>query len=378
MSSKDIKDDTSLVEELEKIEREYAAKEKKKFPWLWPLLGVAIIAVLVVKLVILPGANDSGNTTTGGSGGTVGPNGLINAGDSDTIGYVSDWKELAITDSADGAIRISFPDKVDASTITVENLYMDRSVNVTIPGITAKGYAFGTVEADTDVVKTAAYREVSGTVVVSVSVDGVWDYEVAVENNRIVLTPYKAAEKNDLVVMIMPVGGTSLIGPDYLMSEIGITTETAKITEFLGNENNIRYYVTNDIGSERAFTDVIAFYLDLQPDMVICIGLSKENDTAVYGMKAQYDDAYFDTRISNVNLAEALLRNVATTAKDKALSIDAAVDESSLKYFACPAAYISIGYVSNEQELALLLKEDYLKEIAKGIVNGTLEVKENF
>ena len=76
----------------------------------------------------------------------------------------------------------------------------------------------------------------------------------------------------------------------------------------------------------------------------------------------------------NVQWAYALTRNVTIACGNRAIGLVPATDDSVLMQLNMPAAEISLGHISNEQERSLLMMQDYRGQLAEGLANALTEV----
>ena len=100
-------------------------------------------------------------------------------------------------------------------------------------------------------------------------------------------------------------------------------------------------------------------------------------DIKAFGASATYNDAFYRNGFENGDFAEILLRNVARTAKTRAVSLDKCKEDNViLSAISVPAASVNVGTITNEEEAALLRTDDYILHIAEGIVDALDSVTE--
>lgn len=109
----------------------------------------------------------------------------------------------------------------------------------------------------------------------------------------------------------------------------------------------------------------------------ICASENTE-DPSVYGIQSFYNREYFIPEFGNVQLADAVTRNVTIASGNKAVGLQVAEDNSILEDIKIPATQVSIGFASNQKETALLDEEEYCEKIADGIVKAIVEVYDKF
>lgn len=281
----------------------------------------------------------------------------------------TEWNAMKIVSNAtNGRITVMLPAAVRADNITVENYYQERSILIKIKGAKASSFENTAIAGDTEKVLLAAYRESQGYLCISILFDGVYDFVISQDAMQLVMAPYKATSRYEHIVAIVP--------ETDVYDEFDLTAAVAnKIAEIYSSED-IRVYTTRSRGSERSDEDLIAFLNDCGADTVIFVGVEASEDTAKYGMSAEYYSKYYLPELSNATIAEALLRNAAISANNRANEVKDEDIDSRLHLLTIPAARINIGYISNEKEYTLLQSEDYQENIARGIITAINEVRQ--
>ena len=110
----------------------------------------------------------------------------------------------------------------------------------------------------------------------------------------------------------------------------------------------------------------------LDADYYVELSLGSDvSDTKVFGMSAVYNSSYYRNELENVDFADALLRNAALFASDRAVRLESADEEDViLMALKIASARLNAGTITNPKEAGLLLKDEYLDKIAEGIVNA--------
>lgn len=115
--------------------------------------------------------------------------------------------------------------------------------------------------------------------------------------------------------------------------------------------------------------DVIAA---LNADYYIGLTLSANlDDLKEFGMSGVYNELYYRNGFENVDFANAVLRDAAVAASNRALGLyKATEDDIILMALEVPAVCFRAGTISNSKEAELLASGDYLDKIAEGIINS--------
>lgn len=302
----------------------------------------------------------------------------------------TDWTVMntkSITGSE--SFIVPLPMTAVSNGISVENYYQDHTLFVRIKGSRAGNFENTGIEGAVDHIVSAAYREYSGELHISLLMDGVWDYDISKESGKLVITPYKAHDRYDKVILLVPaydMRDADDVTARVAESAIGILAENEALAgqDPLSGEGSTssekavaRIYSARTPGNARTEEEIFALIRDCEADAVVFLELSESTDPQDYGMRAVYNDEYFLPGINNALVAETFLRNIAVSASDKAISIDGAQADDILKMIEKPSARISIGFLTNEKEYGFLKDERYRKKIAEGIINAIKEVCEN-
>ena len=94
-------------------------------------------------------------------------------------------------------------------------------------------------------------------------------------------------------------------------------------------------------------------------------------DTKDFGMSAIYNSHYYRNGFENVDFADAVLKNCAVSSVNRAKGLfEADPDDVMLMALKMPAVRLKAGTITNNTEVQLLLKDDYLDRIATGIIDA--------
>lgn len=300
----------------------------------------------------------------------------------------TDWTVVDTKDtSSDGSFFIPIPMTAISNSVSVENYYQDHTLFVRIKGARGSSFENAAIEGDTEHILTAAYRENSGELHLSLYMDGVWDYDISKENGKLVITPYKAHDRYEKVIMLVPAYDmrdeddvTAKVAEAAISLMMGTGEEGSPETQIQsapGEKELARVYSVRNPGNTRTEEEIFNLIRDSEADIVVFLELSESTNAEDYGMRAVYNAEYFIPGINNATVAEAFLRNIAVSASDKATAVDEAGEDDILKQLEIPSARVSIGYLSNAEEYGYLKDKRYREKIAEGIVNAIKEVCEN-
>ncbi|MBR4760088.1 MAG: N-acetylmuramoyl-L-alanine amidase [Lachnospiraceae bacterium] len=107
-------------------------------------------------------------------------------------------------------------------------------------------------------------------------------------------------------------------------------------------------------------------------DLFISLHARSDADTTLHGMSAVYNASFYSPRIQNAELAYDLLKNMEDATKEKSLGMFDADRDADIMSLMIPSVELSLGQLSNAQDVKLLMRDDYRDKLASGIADGIL------
>ncbi|MGN1315233.1 MAG: N-acetylmuramoyl-L-alanine amidase [Lachnospiraceae bacterium] len=193
-------------------------------------------------------------------------------------------------------------------------------------------------------------------------------------------TILKEKEQYTFIVVVNPAhGGTNLGNVVNDLQEKEITLAVGRFLEELASEGDIGIFVIRkddtDISNESRGKLIGA----VEPDMVLDLHVNADPDNErTQGTAVVYNGDFYISRMTNVGLADIILRQLVITIQGKANGIFS--DEEGryplLHICRVPAVSIEMGYLTNSEEASLLRKEEYQERLARGIYQGIIAARE--
>ncbi len=294
---------------------------------------------------------------------------------------VSDTKlTLENTSTEENVWSIPLIEGTKAEDVVMENRYMDKELWVYIRGITPEYYDENPMNGNVNSIVNAYCESQEDGILLKMEMDGVYEYRSTMENNALQLEFYRPQELYDMIVVIDPVGGGSQLGiTTQHWYEKNLVLQIAKIVQKKWDNQSIKIYFTRteDVLVEKEQRVELIEAVNADCYIGICASENTE-DTAIYGIQSFYNKEYFIPEFGNVQLADAVTRNVTIAAGNKAVGLQVAEESSILEDIKIPATQVSIGFLSNEKESALFEQEEYREKIADGIAKAITEVYDKF
>lgn len=275
---------------------------------------------------------------------------------------------------------IPLEDGIKAEDVVMENRYMDKELWIYIQGTTPGYYEENAIHGNVTPIVNAFFEPQEDGVLIKIEMSGVFEYRSTMENNALQLEFYRPHELYDMVVVIDPIGGGS---------ELGITTQdwyektlalrVAKSVQKKWDNQQVKLYFTRTEDVAVSEAQRVALTEDVNADCYIGICAAENpEDASQYGITGYYNGEYFIPELGNVQLTDAVTRNVTIASGNKAVGLQVAGEESILQDIKVPATQVSVGFLSNARESALLEESEYCDKLADGISKAITEVYEKY
>ena len=288
-----------------------------------------------------------------------------------------DGKELRLAQIADrpGALEIPLPADVKAENLIMENRYMDRELWIHIQCKDTKFYDNASVSADLSAVLRGRYEEQPDGVLLKFNMDTVKEYHSTMEGNILRVEGFLPKELYSYVVVVDPAGGGSEKGfCGYGYEEKELALQIARQVQKDVDLPDVKLYLTRLDDTEVSREERLSLIQAVDADLYLGIGAAQEpSDVNRYGIQCYYNEEFFIPDFGNADLADITTRAVTIAANNRALGLIPADEDSILAQIQIPAAQISVGFLSNEQERGLLQQEVYQEKLAGGILDAIEE-----
>lgn len=283
------------------------------------------------------------------------------------------------SDVGTNCFAIPLKEGLGAEDVMVENCYMQAELRIYIKSSDIDIYKKQAVWGDIASILSAQWEIQSDGILLRFRMDGIYEYQSSMEMDCLRLTVCMPHDLYRMVVVVDPLGGGSESGRTAggcMEKEVALAV-SGQLQSLMRNAD-IRLYFTRTEDRAVSVEERAALARAVDADIFINIGVGADEDTARYGVQGIYNSEYFIPEFGNVQMADVLVRNVAIAAKNRAIGLEEAGEESVLELLELPAARVEVGYVTNELERALLGQEEYRKKLAEGIAAAIEEVYGNY
>lgn len=187
-------------------------------------------------------------------------------------------------------------------------------------------------------------------------------------------------DQYDFIVIVNPAhGGTNLGNVVNDMQEKEITLAVGLKLEELGQEGDIGIFVIRTADIDISNDSRVELIKTVNPDMVLDLHANADPDNErTLGTSVLYNADFYHTKMTNVELADLLERELVTAISGKANGVFS--DEEGkyplLRMIQVPGVSVEMGYLTNSEEAALLKREDYQLKLAQGLYRGIVKARE--
>ncbi len=259
--------------------------------------------------------------------------------------------------------------------VVTENHYLSQELWIYLKDADQGFYESNSISGDRECLILGNLVKQKSGVLLKLKMSGVFEYESSLTENQLKITCINPKDIYKNIIVLDPLLAQETNkgdGKAKEQAEISLKIATLVIQEM--KQPNIKLYLTRT--DEHSITDEekVAFLETLDADGYIGIGVADEpKDLEQYGIFALYDDEYFIPSFGNVELSDALTREITKATSNKAIGLIQAQEDNVLKRIHTPAAQIFVGYFSNKEEQKLLLQDTYQQKIATGITRAITE-----
>lgn len=277
-----------------------------------------------------------------------------------------------------GSFCVPIPRGVKPEQVVMENRYMDREVWLHIQSEEVEFYSQNSIYGDVSSILEGHSEVRESGILLRLKMEEVMEYRSTLEGNVLTIACGNPHEMYDYLVVLDPMGGGSETGIDnYGILEKELALEVTRQVQRNFSMSNVRLYVTRSEDVDVSSESRTGFAESVRADMYIRIGaMADETDLEIYGIHGTYNGEYFIPGFGNAELADIVIKEVTIASSNRALGLTAANEDSILNRIGVPAVELSVGYLSNPQEEALLEQETYRNKLAAGIINAIKEACE--
>lgn len=273
-----------------------------------------------------------------------------------------------------GQLSIRLPEGVDGSSVVVSNDYVTQTVSVEIPGTDTAYFSSYPISGSSSYVDMLSYAKHGDKGIIEIVTDQVYELDTAYDSQYYYfnfLTPQEVYDK----VVVIDAGhggrapGATKQGVNEKDIDLAIALELKEILE--ENDQNIGFYFTRTDDSNPTFDQRVQLANKSNANLFISI---HNNSTAsgrmssIHGTQVMYDESSEASK----QFAQICLEEVTEEIGSKNKGLVKGDSIYIIRTSEVPVALIEVGFMTNEEELALLRSKEYQKQTAQGIYDAIL------
>ncbi len=273
---------------------------------------------------------------------------------------------------------IPLEDSIMAEDVQIENHYVEKELWIGLNGATNDFYSREYVTGNLEYVSHGGYDIVDGILWIKLAMKDTYEFESTMNNGKLTIKMAKPKEVYDKIVVIdAGHGGEDKGDIDGRLCEKDLALNVTLLLKEKLKDSDIKVYYTRTEDTAVDDEKRVSLANSVGADMFISIHTSYAEELTESGVTTIYNPHYFIQDFDSICLADKLERSVlaVTGAKAKGL-VEATEDNVLINEATVPVAQINIGYLSNEEESALLSQKEYQEMITDGIYNAIIEIYE--
>ncbi len=277
-------------------------------------------------------------------------------------------------------LRLELPKNVSRDHVTIENHYVDRTIDITIGGAGEDYLVSYPMIGKSDHIEDLNYFQEADGGTVQLAMEQVCELSLDWEEPYLYIDFVRPKERYDKIVVIDAGHGANMPGATIggVMEkdiDLAIVQELKRLFDAAGDETLGVYYTRLD-DSDPAFMDRSGLANDTGANLFVSIHNNSYPSPTVNGTTVLYDEKKPAGGNSSMHLASILLDKVTGALGSKNRGLSKGNEIYVIRTSEAPAALVEVGFMTNPAELSNLTSEAYQKKCAQGIYEGILQALE--
>lgn len=283
--------------------------------------------------------------------------------------------------------RITIPKLSEESSIEFEDIYINRQIRITVNNSIQGAYGKDMVTCGNNSINNVRIRDIlpegqEGAVktVITIELDGVYEYSVYEENNLYVIDMLDIHSVYDKVIVIDAGHGGGDVGcgsRDSNHYEKDITLSVVESLKEKLDATDIKVYYTRLKDETVYLRPRVSLANDVKADMFISIHCNYYDRYWLYevnGAEALYSSKNREMKALNIKLANIMIdKYTEEVAVRKRGIINRKSELYILKKSHVPSTILEMGFMSDKNDLKYLVNSKKREKIVSGIYNGIVE-----
>lgn len=297
----------------------------------------------------------------------------------ETMNY---YDETIPEDGADSGVtsylKIPLPEEVKEDDITIEDLYIDQTIKISINNIDENFFNDNPLVGSSDHISSVACIPSNGTAQIELILDSVYEYDAEFVDNSLNISFIEPKSLYSKVVVIDPGHGSKASGTVHfnaIEKEINLKI-VLKLKELL-DTSDIKAYYTRTEDTNPSFEARANLANNVNADFFISI--HNNGDTSAsssVGTEVLYNEKEEESTFGSKQLAQICQEEVVSELGTRDRGIISGSDIYIVRSSKVPVALVEVGFITNKTESANLKSESYQEKAAQGIYNAIVRAFE--
>ncbi len=274
-------------------------------------------------------------------------------------------------------IRLSLPQNVTAASVSINNKFVDRDIQISIKGIGKDYFTNYPILGKSDNIEDVTYDSEDLVGVIDIMLDDVFEVSMSSEGGYIYLDFVDPHEIYDYIVVVDAghgdnVPGATKMGVSEKDINLDIVLELKKL--FDRCDKNIGVYYTRVDDSNPSFENRVGLANDTDADLFLSV---HNNSTAsgrmssINGTEVMYEGG--DSSGESKAFASLCLNNLLAQLGCKSKGVVVGDEVYIIRESKSPVALVEVGFMTNIKELEDLQDKEYQQKAARAMYNAVLQ-----
>ncbi|WP_028235056.1 N-acetylmuramoyl-L-alanine amidase family protein [Pseudobutyrivibrio sp. MD2005] len=274
-------------------------------------------------------------------------------------------------------IRLLLPKNVTSASVDIENIYVNKTIVITINGIGKDYFSEYPMRGSSDNIVDVTYDSEDLVGVIEITLDDIREVKMTAEGESVYLDFIDPHEIYDYVVVVDAghggnVPGATKGGVYEKDLNLGIVLELKKL--FDRNDKNIGVYYTRTDDTNPTFANRVGLANDSEADLFLSV---HNNSTAsgrmssINGTEVMYEGG--DSSGESKKFASICLNHLLVELDSKSKGTVVGDEVYIIRMSKPPVALVEVGFMTNQRELDLLQDSEYQRKAAQALYDSVLE-----
>jgi N-acetylmuramoyl-L-alanine amidase len=293
----------------------------------------------------------------------------------------SDEEDVAAALDFTQQLRMELPKNITGDEIEIENHYVTRTIDITVPGAGEDYLIRYPMIGKSDNIENLQYLSEDGNGVLELTMEHVYELSLDWDDQYLYIDFVSPRDIYDKIVVIDAGHGDDM--PGAIVNnvqekdiDLAIVKELKSLFDQAGDGKLGVYYTRLD-DSNPDFSYRSGLPNDLQANLFVSVhSNSYTSSSDVNGTAVLYDEKKETDGNSSRRLANILLEQTCSVLGSKNRGLMKGNDIYIIRTSEAPAALVEVGFMTNPAELKKLTSASYQKSCAEGIYNGIMQALE--